>query len=74
MEGIRDGNYEEAANKYTGAQYTQHSTEVKEGFIEFFSEFTKRNPVRDIQIVRSLVDGQYVFLHAYQNIGNGEAE
>ena len=77
MEGIRDGNYREAVYKYTGARYTQHSTGVKdgkEGFIEFFEEFSQRNPVRDIQIIRSLVDGQYVFLHAYQNIGNGEAE
>lgn len=77
LEGIRDGNYREAVEKYTGARYTQHSTGVKdgkEGFIEFFSEFVVRNPVRDIQIVRSLVDGQYVFLQAYQSINNGEAK
>lgn len=77
LEGIRDGNYREAVEKYTGARYTQHSTGVKdgkEGFIEFFSEFVERNPVRDIQIVRSLIDGKYVFLQAYQDINNGEAK
>ncbi len=77
LEGIRDGNYEHAINQYTGDRYTQHSTGVKDGrqgFIEFFSEFVKRNPVRDIQIVRKLVDGQHVFVHAYQNINNGEAK
>lgn len=76
LEGIRDGNYREAVEKYTGARYTQHSTGVKdgkEGFIEFFSEFVERNPVRDIQIVRALVDGNNVFLHAYQDINNGQA-
>lgn len=77
LEGIRDGNYVEAVNKYTGARYTQHSTGVKdgkEGFIEFFGDFVKRCPVRDIQIIRGWVDGNFAFLTAYQNINNGEAE
>lgn len=77
MEGIRDGNYEEAVNKYTGARYTQHSTGVKdgkEGFIEFFADFTKRCPNREIKVIRGFEDGRYVFLQAYQNINNGEAE
>ncbi|MEM6726033.1 MAG: nuclear transport factor 2 family protein [Bacteroidota bacterium] len=77
MEGIRDGHYEEAVNKYTGDRYTQHSTGVKDGkagFIEFFSDFVQRNPKRDIQIIRSLVDGQYVFLQAYQSLNDGEWE
>lgn len=76
-EGIRDGNAREAVTKYTGARYTQHSTGVRdgvEGFVEFFEPFLKRNPNRDIQIVRGLVDGQYVFVHAYQSLNNGEYE
>ncbi len=77
LEGIRDGHYREAVEAYTGDRYTQHSTGVKddkEGFIEFFSEFVERSPRRDIQIVRGWVDRQYVFLQAYQNINDGEAE
>ena len=77
LEGIRDGNAREAVAKYTGDRYTQHSTGVKdgvEGFVEFFEEFIQRNPKRDIQIVRGLVDGPHVFIHAYQNINEGEAE
>jgi len=77
LEGIRDGNAREAVTKYTGKRYTQHSTGVAdgvEGFVAFFEPFIKRNPVRDIQIVRSIEDGQYVFVHAYQNINNGEAQ
>ena len=76
MEGIRDGNYVEAINKYTGERYTQHSTPVrdgKEGFIEFFSDFIERNPKRDIEIVRGFQDGRYVFLHAVQSLNDGES-
>jgi predicted SnoaL-like aldol condensation-catalyzing enzyme len=77
FEGIRDGNYREAVEKYTGDRYVQHSTGVKdgkEGFIEFFERFVKNHPQRDIQIIRALEDGQYVFLHAYQNLDNGQQE
>lgn len=75
MEGIKDGHYEEAINKYSGDHYTQHSTGVrdgKEGFIEFFSDFVLRNPKRDIQIIRKFEDGNYVFIQAYQNINDGQ--
>ncbi|MEM9324721.1 MAG: nuclear transport factor 2 family protein [Bacteroidota bacterium] len=79
LEGIRDGHAKEAIAKYTGDRYTQHSTGVKdgrEGFIEFFEPFIKRNPDRDIQIIRSIVDEEEgkTFLHVYQNINKGEAE
>lgn len=77
LEGIRDGNPREAVEKYTGDRYTQHSTGVRdgvEGFLEFFEPFIKRNPIRDIDIVRSFEDGQYVFVHAYQSLNNGESE
>lgn len=63
-----------AATAYTGDRYTQHSTGVadgKEGFIEFFTPFLERNPVRDIQIIRAIEDGRYVFCHVYQSLGNG---
>ena len=77
LEGIRDGNMQEALDKYTGARYTQHSAGVgdnKDGFMKFFGPFLKRNPVRDIQIIRAFEDGQYVFAHVYQSLNNGEAK
>ena len=77
LEGIRDGNMAEALDKYIGARYTQHSTGVrdgKDGFIEFFAPFIERNPIRDIQMVRVIEDGQFVFVHAYQSLNNGEAQ
>ena len=75
IEGILKGNYEEAIHQYTGDTYKQHSTGVfdgKEGFIQFFKDFTQRNPIRDIQIVRAFEDGRYVFIQAYQTLNHGE--
>ncbi|MEM7032440.1 MAG: nuclear transport factor 2 family protein [Chloroflexota bacterium] len=77
LEGIRDGNAREAVTKYTGARYTQHSTGVRdgiEGFVAFFEPFIERNPKRDIQVIRALEDGQYVFLHVYQSLNDGESQ
>lgn len=74
-EGINQGHAKEALDKYIGARYTQHSTGVadgKEGFLEFFIPFLERNPIRDIRIVRGIVDGQYVFVHAHQSLNNGD--
>ena len=76
LEGIRDGNVRAAVEAYTGNRYTQHSTGVAsgvEGFVEFFEPFVARNHTRDIRVVRSIVDGNYVFVHVYQDINNGEA-
>ena len=77
MEGIRDGDARRAVEAYTGDRYTQHSTGVRdgvEGFVEFFEPFIARTPVRDIRVIRSIVDGQYVFVHAFQSLNGGEAE
>ncbi|MFC2053948.1 nuclear transport factor 2 family protein [Chloroflexota bacterium] len=77
LQGIRDGKVREAITEYTGTRYTQHSTGVMdgvEGFVEFFEPFIVRNPKRDIQILRAIEDGQYVFLHVYQSLNDGESE
>ncbi len=77
LEGIRDGKMVEALDKYTGDRYTQHSTGVrdgKEGFIEFFTPFLERSPVRDIQVLRTIEDGNFVFVHVYQSLNGGEAQ
>jgi len=77
MVGIRDGRPEEAVAACTGSRYRQHSTGVrdgKEGFVEFFKPFIERNPKRDIQIVRSLQDGDKVFVQAFQSLNDGEAK
>jgi len=76
LEGIRDGSVREAVEAYTGDRYTQHSTGVAdgvEGFVEFFEPFVERTPVRDIRVVRSIVDGNFVFVQVYQDLNHGEA-
>ncbi|MEM7338751.1 MAG: nuclear transport factor 2 family protein [Actinomycetota bacterium] len=76
MEGIRDGNARQAVETYTGDRYTQHSTGVRdgvEGFVEFFEPFIERNTDRNIEIVRSVVDGRFVFLQAAQELNGGES-
>lgn len=77
LEGIRDGHARQAVTNYTGRRYTQHSTGVKngvEGFVEFFEPFLDRCPIRDIRIIRSITDAQFVFLQVFQDINNGEAK
>lgn len=74
VEGILQGNIDEALEAHVTERYTQHSTGVrsgKEGFKEFFEEFLERNPVRDITIIRTIEDGENCFIHAYQDINDG---
>lgn len=77
LDGIRDGNARQAVTRYTGDNYTQHSTGVRDGvdgFVAFFEPFIERNPVRDIRILRSIEDGRFVFLHVYQSLNGGESQ
>lgn len=76
LEGIQQGHAREAVEAYTGDRYTQHSTGVRdgvEGFVEFFGPFLERNPIRDIQVVRAVEDGNFVFVHVSQSLNNGES-
>ena len=77
LRAIRDGQPHAAASAYTGTHLTQHSSGVRDGaagFVEFFEPSIERNPVRYIRIVRSIEDGRYVFLHAFQSLNHGESE
>ncbi|MEM9230333.1 MAG: nuclear transport factor 2 family protein [Pseudomonadota bacterium] len=77
LEGIAGGNAREAVHAYTGHRYTQHSTGVgdgAEGFLAFFEPFVERNPRREIEIVRTLEDGRWVFCNAYQSLNDGAAQ
>ncbi|MEM8775529.1 MAG: nuclear transport factor 2 family protein [Pseudomonadota bacterium] len=77
LEGIAGGNSREAVEKYTGHRYTQHSTGVgdgAEGFLTFFEPFVERNPKREIDIIRIMEDGRWVFCSAYQSLNDGAAK
>ncbi len=76
LDGIGSGRVREAVEAHTGDRYTQHSTGVRDGragFIEFFEPFIEAHPARDIRLVRTLVDGRYVFVHAAQHLDGGAA-
>ncbi|MFX3703629.1 nuclear transport factor 2 family protein, partial [Streptococcus suis] len=49
-------------------------TDYKECFVAFFEDFFKRNPKREITIVRAIEDGNFVFVHVHQKLYDGEAE
>lgn len=77
LEGIAGGDARKAVYAYTGHRYTQHSTGVgdgREGFLAFFEPFLERNPKREIEIVRILEDGPWVFCSAYQSLNDGDAQ
>lgn len=77
MEGIRDGKAREAVTEYTGDRYTQHSTGVRdgiEGFMEFFGPFLEKNPDRDIRVVRSIEDGDFVWVQVSQSLNGGTSK
>ena len=76
LEGIKEGKVE-AVKEYSGSRYTQHSTGVADGvqgFIDFFKDFLKRTKSRDIRVIRTIEDGNFVFVHVYQDIDNGDAK
>lgn len=77
LTGIRDGKPEAAMARHTGDRYTQHNADVKdgkEGFIEYFKAFAQRNPKRDIRMLRTLVDGNYVFCQVFQDLNEGDSQ
>lgn len=76
LQGIRDGRIE-VIKEFSGNRYTQHSTGVADGaqgFMDFFTGFLQRTKDRDIRIIRSIEDGNFVFVHVYQDIDNGTAK
>ena len=76
LQGIKEGKMG-VVKEYSGERYTQHSTGVADGaqgFINFFKGFLERTKDRDIQIIRTIEDGSYVFVHVYQDIDNGAAK
>lgn len=76
LHGIKDGKMS-VVDEYTGNRYTQHSTGVKDGaqgFKDFFKDFLERTTDRDIQVIRTIEDGNFVFVHVYQDIDNGSAK
>ena len=77
LHAIQDGRVAEAQAQSVGDTYIQHSTGVpdgKEGFAAFFANFFERHPEREMKIVRTIEDGNLVFVHVHQFLNGGEAQ
>jgi len=71
-----EGNPKKAIELYIGKEYIQHNSDVSNGtkrFIEYFERMQKEYPVKSIQFVRSIAEGNLVALHTHQTWpGNDE--
>lgn len=60
------------ASKVVDPSYKQHNPQVPDGkapFVNFFTDYFKKNPDATSQIVRSAVDGDLVWLHNHSKSG-----
>lgn len=64
-----EGNPKKAVELYVGDTYIQHNpgvTDGTQGFIEYFERMKKEFPVKSINFVRSIAEGDLVSLHTHQ--------
>lgn len=64
-----EGNPTKAVELYVGETYIQHNTMVADGpqaFIDYFDRMQKEFPVKSIDFVRSVAEGDLVALHTHQ--------
>ncbi|MEQ3664481.1 nuclear transport factor 2 family protein [Olleya sp.] len=64
-----EGNPTKAVELYVGEQYTQHNPMVADGpqaFIDYFNRMQKEYPVKSMDFVRSVAEGDLVALHTHQ--------
>lgn len=64
-----EGNPEQAVALYVGDEYIQHNPMVGNGpqaFIDYFDRMQKEYPVKSINFVRSVAEGDLVALHTHQ--------
>lgn len=64
-----EGNPTKAVELYVGEQYIQHNPMVVDGpqaFIDYFNRMQKEYPVKSMDFVRSVAEGDLVALHTHQ--------
>ncbi|QXP71639.1 nuclear transport factor 2 family protein [Polaribacter sp. R2A056_3_33] len=64
-----EGNPTKAVALYVGEKYIQHNPMVGDGpqaFIDYFDRMQKEFPVKTIDFVRAISEGDLVALHTYQ--------
>lgn len=64
-----EGKPTEAVELYVGKEYIQHNPMVADGpqaFIDYFDRMQKEYPVKTIDFVRTIAEGDLVALHTHQ--------
>ncbi|WP_417609239.1 nuclear transport factor 2 family protein [Owenweeksia hongkongensis] len=64
-----EGNPTKAVELYVGDEYIQHNPLVADGpqpFIDYFERMYREYPVKSINFVRSVAEGDLVALHTHQ--------
>jgi len=64
-----EGNPQKAVELYVGAEYIQHNPMVADGpqpFIDYFNRMQLEYPVKSIEFVRAVSEGNLVALHTHQ--------
>ena len=76
IHAIQDGRVAEAQAQSVGipiSNIRQVFLTGKEGFAAFFADFFERHPERQIKIVRTIEDGNLVFVHVHQYLNGGSS-
>ncbi|MEQ8423476.1 MAG: nuclear transport factor 2 family protein [Cyclobacteriaceae bacterium] len=64
-----EGNPRNAIEKFVGSEYIQHNPAVEdgpEGFIAYFEKMQKEYPIKSVEFVRCITEGDLVALHTHQ--------
>ncbi|MFT5427290.1 MAG: putative SnoaL-like aldol condensation-catalyzing enzyme [Gammaproteobacteria bacterium] len=69
------GQPSKAVDLFVGAEYIQHNPLVADGkqaFIDYFDEMAKNYPVKSIEFIRTVAEGDLVALHTHQTWSGDE--
>lgn len=64
-----EGNPKGAIEQFIGIQYIQHNPDVEDGtkgFIDYFDRMQQEYPIKSIEFVRCIAEGDLVALHTHQ--------